>query len=84
MGYSGMLDMNFCKMTRKPQHFCCRCEHWEHWGQKGKRSGPEMGKFWQRNARRSKGMSTYKETSCLVQGREHNSVGLELWETGYV
>ena len=53
-------------------------------GPRGKRSSPETGELGSKNARRSKGMSTYRETSCLVQGRGHNPVGLELWETGYV
>ena len=47
-------------------------------GPEGKRSGPEMGEFWEQ------GHETYREASCLVQGRGHNPMGLELWETGYV
>lgn len=47
-------------------------------GPEGKRSGPEMGEFWQQ------GRETYREASCLVLGGGHNPMGLELWETGYV
>lgn len=51
--------MNFCKMTRESPSICVVDVSIGSIGaRKEKGAPPEMGEFWQRNARRSKGKST--------------------------